>query len=172
MYRRHFRWLTVSALVVLVCFGGCGQGQTPVQSPVITTGPEYTRLHVLRTSAFPANHIPPFEVTVGYPPKIRQFYAAIQALPAFPSGTINCPADSGVVYQLTFSGPGMDTAHVNIQATGCQGVSFDGAHGWTKWVATAPGFWQQFADTLGVPEAMVYPVSPQSGGPSAPTAVP
>lgn len=151
--------LAIPALAALMLLSGCGSDS-------------YTSLHVLRTSAFPANHIPPFERTVNNPAKVQRLLNALAALPAYPSGIMHCPADFGVVYHLAFQGQAFLYGQASIQAGGCQGMSFNGTSRWTHWVAISPRFWSLFADTLGVPESAVYLVVPQPTGPSAPTAVP
>ncbi len=148
------------ALAALVLVAGCGTDYFP------------TSVHVLRTDAFPDNHIPPFEETVANQAKAVRLYSALLALPAYPSGTVKCPADFGVVYQLLFQGMASIQQHMSVQAGGCRGVSFNGTSHWTHSAATSPQFWPLFAETLGVPESVVYPVVAQPTGPSAPTPVP
>jgi hypothetical protein len=150
--------MTATMLAALVCLAACAQSTT-------TGHQAFTSLHVLRTSAFPQNHIPPFEATTRDPAKVRQFYQTLLALPTPPSGPINCPADFGVAYQLTFNSGTTVSSRATVDASGCGFVKIDGTtRGWVR----SDTFWQQLADTLGVPESAVYPVTPQPGGPSAP----
>ena len=155
-------WMALLALVAVVPMAGCGGGGCTAECAKL-----FSSLHVLRTSAYPDNHIPPFEQTVTDQAKMQRLYSALHALPAYPSGIITCPADFGVFYHLTFYGV-FRFAQANIQAGGCQGVSFDGTSHWTHTTANSPQFWTLFAETLGVPEIELFP-TPQPSGPSAPT---
>ena len=171
MRGRHFPWVAGFALVALACVAGCGQARTTVPAPTATATPapmptptpsavsataavvpQFTSLYVLRIGT-------PFDKTVTDAATIQHLYQAIQALPAFPASPFSCPPDTtgNEAYALTFSGTSVETVSVNIQIGGCQGVLFNGAHGWTQWVAQTPGFWQQFAETLGVPVSTILP---------------
>lgn len=149
-------WIALLALAALVLVAGCGGGGCCYE------------LDVVRTSVYPDNHISPFEQTVTGQAKVTRLFNALQALPAYPSGTVSCPADFGVVYQLQFQGEESYGYIVSVQAGGCQGVSFDGTSLWTRTTANRPQFWTLFAETLGVPEIELFP-TPQPSGPSAPT---
>ena len=130
--------------------------------------PQFSSLHVLRTSSFPQNHIPPFETTVTDAAEVQRLFVAIEALPAYPTATMYCPVDFGVSYHLAFHSTTSPALQVDIDAGGCQGVSFAGAlFAPQKW-ASSPQFWQLFAQTLSV-SASTISVSPQPTGPSAPT---
>ena len=162
MYGRHLPRLAIAALVGLVVFVGCAQSSHTVTAQAVTS------LHVIRTSAFPANHIPPFERTATDPAKVQRLYNALLALPTPPPG-IFCPIDFGVAYHLTFFNRGVTILQATVKPDGCRSVSL--SNGKSRW-AYSDTFWTLFADTLGVPESVVYPVVPQPTGPSAPTAVP
>lgn len=166
MYGRHLPRLAIAALVGLVLLAGCAQSSPTLTSQTVTS------LFVIRTGGFPLNHIPPFQRTATDAAKVQRLYNALLALPAFPPGTFSCPADFGVAYHLTFFNQSVIALQATVKPDGCEGVSFNGTTQWTKWVATSPQFWTLFADTLGVPESVVYPVVPQPAGPSAPTTVP
>ena len=112
----------------------------------------------------------PFERTVTDPVKVQRLYNTLQALPDMPRGTMSCPIDFGVLYQLTFYGPATQPVRVDVQPGGCEGVNFVGTSGPLKWLARTPQFWAQFADTLGVPASAIYPVVPPSIAPPVPTA--
>jgi hypothetical protein len=170
MHRRRLPWLAVPALLALVGVVGYAwavtSGLIPPQLP--SPPPSSSSLHVLRTSDFPQNHIPPFATTVTDANKITHLYMTIQALPAYPTGEF-CPVDFGVYYQLTFHSTTSPVPQVDIDATGCQGVSFGSTHSAPqKSVLWSPQFWQLFAQTLGV-SASSLSVLPQDTGPSAPT---
>src|SRR5487761_2802380 len=61
-----------------------------------------TSVHILRTSEFPQNHIPPLDRTVTDQAQTKDLYDALRALPAPPSDSYVCPADFGEAYYLTF----------------------------------------------------------------------
>lgn len=163
MRKRYLPRLATAALVGFVVLVGCTQSSRTVTSQTATS------LHVVRTSAFPSNHIPPFERTATDAAKVQRLYNALLALPAFPSGIIHCPADFGVVYHLTFFNQSVIVVQATVKPDGCRGVTL--SNGQPRWVRDDQ-FWAVFADTLGVPESVVYPVVPQPTGPSAPTAAP
>jgi hypothetical protein len=170
MHRRLLPWLAVPALLALIGVVGYAwaltSGLIPPQLPSPT--PPFSSLQVLRTSDFPQNHVPPFETTVTDATTMKHLYVTIQALPAYPTNVM-CPADLGVYYQLTFHSPTSSVPQVDIDATGCQGVSFGGTHSAPqKSVSWSPQFWQLFAQTLGVSASSLI-VSPHDTGPSAPT---
>jgi hypothetical protein len=169
MHRRLLLWLTVSALLALVCLSGCAQILASRQAA--TVGPPFSSLQVLRTSDFPQNHIPPFATTVTDAAKTGRLYEAIEALPAYPTGNMLCSVDWGVSYHLAFHSTTSSVPQVNIDAGGCRGVSFGGARSKPQKQASSPQFWQLFTETLGV-SASTLSVSPQSTGPSAPTPSP
>ena len=159
--------VAASLLTALALLGACA---LPVYGE---PGPQtVTSLAVVRTSPISPNHLAPFAETVTDAGKTRKLYNALLALPAFPSGPMACPADFGVEYHLTFFRDAAVVARVIVQPEGCQWVSLtnDDTH-WTRWAATSPGFWRQFADTLGVPESTIFE-TPQPNGPPTPTAAP
>lgn len=102
---QRYAWALSLAVLVLL-FVGCGATgpQATLQLPMTATTArlQVSAVHVLRTSAFPANHIPPLDQTVTDARQAQQLYDALYTLPPFPSGAMNCPADFGVAYQLTF----------------------------------------------------------------------
>ena len=50
---------------------------------------------------------------------VQQLFTAAYKLPKPPSGTINCPSDIGLVYQLDFLHDGTPLQNMSLQATGC-----------------------------------------------------
>jgi hypothetical protein len=103
-------------------------------------------LVVLRSDAFPANHIHftfPAEVTVTDPLEVRAVAQALLALPAMPSGPFSAPIDLGISYRLVFATAGERLPTIKVAATGTETVQ---GLGGTRWVARSPGFWR----TLGV----------------------
>jgi hypothetical protein len=131
-------------------------------------GPQFSSLHVLRTSDFPQNHIPPFAATVTDAAKIQGLYEAIEALPAYPTTGMFCQLDLGY-YHLAFRSTTSLVLQVDIEVGGCWGVYFDGTRSPPEKWAASPHFWQLFAHTLGVSASTLTSFSPQDTGPSAPT---
>jgi hypothetical protein len=74
---------------------------------------------------FPQNHIPAFAATGTNATKIERLYMAIEALPAYP-GNMLCPADLDVFDHLVFHSTTLPVLQVDIDTSGCQGVSFGG----------------------------------------------
>jgi hypothetical protein len=97
--RRMRRSVTVALVVLALTVAGCSVPGQPAQ----VTASAGLSVHVLRTSAFPQNHIPPFERTVTDPAQAEALYAAVQALPPFPKTVMYCPDDIGEAYHLTFT---------------------------------------------------------------------
>jgi hypothetical protein len=110
-------------------------------------------LVVDRRDAIPANHFSfsfPSAVRVAERASARAVATAVCHLPAVPSGAINCPADFGITYSLTFSRlHGASLRPVVIEATGCQTVS--GAGG-TRWLLTTIGFWTTLGRAMRLPQ--------------------
>jgi hypothetical protein len=119
-------------------------------------------VHVLRTSAFPGNHLPPLDQTVADAARAQRLYDAIQALPPFPTGEFFCPADFGEAYSVMFFRKGVEVSWAVVKPDGCRGVSLP--TGGPRWSATRDQFWQVFADALTVPESALFPI-PRPDGP-------
>lgn len=64
---------------------------------------------------------------------------ALCALPAGPTGAINCPADFGFDYRLSFTALGYDVADVQLDPTGCQWVKGIDP---MRWVEQSPHFYR------------------------------
>jgi hypothetical protein len=160
---RNLPRLAIAALVGLTLLAGCAQSLRTVTSQTATS------LHVIRTSAFPSNHIPPFERTATDAAKVQRLYNALLALPTPPPGPLSCPVDFGVAYHVTFFNQSVIVLQATVKPDGCRSVSL--SNGESRW-AMDDQFWAVFADTIGAPESVIYPVVPQPTGPSAPTAAP
>ena len=90
------------------------------------------RLVVRRTDAFPQNHIRfsfPAVMTVSDAARVQRVARALLALPAMPKGVF-CPADSGIVYHLTFFDGGHALPAISFDATGCEAVRGLGVTRW------------------------------------------
>lgn len=127
-------------------------------------------VHILRTSDFPQNHIPPFEKTIRNAALAQHLYDALMALPVMPQGTYNCPADFGVAYHLTFYQGHADVASALVKPDGCEIATLpDGS---SRWAAPDPGFWQVFASVTGVPESDIRRGPGPDASPALPSATP
>ena len=76
--------------------------------------------------------------------QISQLVHELNALPAYPSGTIHCPLDDGSYFAMVFSyGDGTSTM-VKVGARGCQGVYVGGSKQPVAWAVKSP----ELFDTL------------------------
>lgn len=172
------RWLTYSfqprvgkARLACICLlvwllaglvAGCGASAA---ASTAASASGITSFHIVRTSAFPANRIPPFERTVVDARQAAKAYAALQSLPAFPKGTMFCPIDFGIQYHLTFFHDQSNVSWARVESGGCQGVQL--ADGSVRWAATSKAFWQTLADAVGVPVSALFVVPGSAGASSA-----
>jgi hypothetical protein len=129
-----------------------------------------TSLHIVRTSAFPQSHIPPFEMTVTDATKAQQVYDTMRYLSSPRPGIYHCGLSIGVAYVFTFtrhSGSPIEATATTIP--NCGVARF--AHGGTGFAGS--DFWNSVAKTLGVPISDFYVTpNPNGTGPLAPTPVP
>ena len=141
------------AVAALACatLAGCGQAAASHTSAAGTTvcaeAAHVDRLAISRTSANPGHFTFPAEVTVSTPRQARAVARALCALPAMPSGAINCPADLGISYGLRFAAGGRRLPPVTVQATGCQQVH---GLGRVRWTAHSPAFWGVLGTAAGI----------------------
>lgn len=161
--------LGAALLVALLALALAGCGRWTPALPGSSGGGAVTSVHVLRTSAFPPNHIPPLERTVTDAVKARQLYAALRALPPFPKETMSCPMDIGVSYDLTFYQGQTQVSWATVQPTGCEAVTLP--NGDVRWAVNQDQFWATLAEALGVSKSDLFQ-APRSSGPSAPTPLP
>ena len=109
-----------------------------------------TRLVVSRVDTLPQNHLHftfPAGVTVSSPSQARAVAGMVCGLPAVPRGIMNCPADWGVSYRLSFAAGSGSFPVVTAGAGGCGVVSGAGP---VRWTARVPGFWTVLAHAIGV----------------------
>lgn len=154
-------WVGIALVAIALMVVGCS---IPVQPAQVSAAG--LSVHVLRTSAFPQNHIPPFERTITDPTKAQALYTALYALPPFPKGTYYCPMDIGLAYQLTFTRGRTVVSSATVKPDGCEAVTLP--HRDIRWAVNQDQFWATFAATLGIPQSEVYP-SRTTSGPVAPT---
>jgi hypothetical protein len=109
-----------------------------------------TKLVVTRVTALPQNHLHfalPAGVTITGP-AARGVARAVCALPSAPHGAVmDCPADLGVSYRLSFAAGQAAFPVVTISAGGCAQAAGAGP----ARQATSAGFWTGLAQAMGVP---------------------
>ena len=125
-----------------------------------------TRLLVSRVSALPQNHLHfafPAAITVARPGRARAVAAAVCGLPPMPGGVMDCPADLGVGYRLSFAAGSATFPAVTASAGGCSIVA--GA-GHVRSAGRSPGFWAVLARAMGIGGAAALrgtsPVTPHT----------
>ncbi len=109
-----------------------------------------TRLAVSRVSALPQNHLHfvfPAAITVSSPGQARAVAGAVCGLPPMPRVIINCPADLGVSYRLSFAAGSTTFPVVTASAGGCAGVAGAGP---VRSAGRSPGFWAVLARAMGI----------------------
>jgi hypothetical protein len=132
-------------------FGGCTSA-LPDEASI-------TGLHLTTASAYPENTPPTdVDVTLTDAARARDVYKATLALPAFPEGIYNCPADFGYTHPIAF----MDGEAVSVTATlntsGCRDVTIAGASSRRR---SDDAYWALLAANLGVDESTLFTVPGQ-----------
>ena len=161
----------IAIFTVALLLVACSQPTTTRSAAYLRAGTwRISAVRVILTSAFPTNHIPPFDKTSTSATKAEQLYNALLALPVMPTGTYSCPADFGNVYHLMFyDGASRLVASATVKPDGCEtAVLPDGSH---RWAATDQSFWTSLADALNVSRSALSQ-TPHPDGPSAPTSLP
>ena len=127
-----------------------------------------TRLVVSRVTTLPQNHLHfsfPAGVTVSRPERARAVAKMVCGLPPMAHGVMNCPADWGVSYRLSFAADSGSFPVVTAGAGGCRVVSGAGP---VRRTAGGPGFWTVLAHAMGVSGSATLQGTRQdiySGGP-------
>jgi hypothetical protein len=110
------RYAFILASLLLLLLTSCGN--ILPSTPTHTFQP--TTLRVVRPKSTLGYSYPALDRTITNATTTLQLYQMALALPPFTSGIINCPADFGVEYQLTFSQPSQTPQHMTLDASGCQ----------------------------------------------------
>ena len=109
------------------------------------------RLVVRRVDAIPHNGIhfsfPAVTVVTGVT-SVQDVAKVVCALPRIPATVMNCPADLGITYRLSFTAPNETFPTVVVSATGCETVRGIGP---TRSVAGSPNFWRRLGEDMGLP---------------------
>lgn len=120
---------------VALLMASCNSGSPKVGSELCAHMSEIVNLSVTRIELFPQNHLTfsfPAMVDVRKSASAKTVADVLCQLPPMPSGAVNCPADLGVSYKLTFrlrKGAG-DT--VVVEPAGCQTVRGLGPQRWLR----------------------------------------
>jgi hypothetical protein len=135
-------WFLVGALLVTSC------GATPVSGQAITG------LRFTTSSAFPQN-TPPTNVDVRLtdPGRSREVYDATLALPDFPPGRFNCPADLGYSHTIMFMTGQATAVTATLNEGGCRSATISGAPPLRQ---TNDAYWALLARDLGVDESTFF----------------
>jgi hypothetical protein len=140
---------------------GPGSTGTPGGAALCSDQAAVTRLVVSRVSALPQNHLHfafPAAITVASPGRARAVAAAVCGLPPMPRVVMNCPADLGVSYRLSFAAGSTTFPVVTASAGGCSGVAGAGP---VRSTDRSPGFWAALARAMGIsPAAALRGTSP------------
>ncbi len=113
--------------------------------------PSLSKLTVVRKNGLPQNHMTfafPADVTISNQIHVQNVAQALCALPMDRShASISCPADFGIVYELTFFNKEETFPVVSFDPSGCQFV-----HGLVKaqWIMQSPGFWRTLGTAMGI----------------------
>jgi len=163
----RLRSIPLACGAALLFVGGC-DGMDGADATIAALRAQVATVKTLGFTAMgtiPSNPPPSVSVTVSDSAVAQAAYDATLALPAMPSGTYNCPDDSGVSYQLTFlngdaKGPSA-VMTATLHPDGCQQVQVaNGSESAILWTATSPDYWSSLATDLGIAESEIYPYSP------------
>lgn len=146
--------LALLAAVALACsaLAACGSAVAAGTGGggVCSSAGRVDRLVVERVNLIRQNHPRftfPAKITVSDPAQARSAAQAVCALPPMPSGSFSCPADSGIIYWLTFTADGKKLPPVRAEATGCGEVR---GIGQIRWTVHSPGFWRTLGTAMGI----------------------
>ncbi len=118
-------WQPFFLIGILFLLVACGS-----TSSSTTSASEKVALLVVRSPSTIGYNYPALTDAFANTTSIKQLYQMALALPDVPSGIMNCPADFGVEYQLTFLLIAPTPQQMTLDATGCQllHISSDSRH--------------------------------------------
>ena len=119
-------------------------------SGVCSSVPKLTALTVRRENSLPQNHLKfvfPATEVVDTPAQVQTVAKSLCALPQ-QSGTMTCPMNNGVTYQLTFAEGGTRFTPVTAEASGCSEVK---GLGQPRRAEPATSLWQDLGMAIGIP---------------------
>lgn len=156
-FSRNFTVL-VSVLVLGVAAGCSGSksasrvtasSPTTRQSGLCGSVGKLDRMVVERIDAFPQNGFRftfPSEVTVTSRASVEEVAQVLCHMPDMPPGPMNCPADWGIDYHLSFFADGIGFPVVSVDVSGCEPVT-----GLGHVRQSSPGFWHTLGVAMGLP---------------------
>jgi hypothetical protein len=127
-----------------------GATVTASGSGVCGAVPKLTVLTVRRVNQLPQNHtkfVFPATSVVSTPAQVRAVATSLCALPQT-SGSVACPMNNGVSYQLTFAEGSQRFAPVTAEASGCGIVK---GLGQPRRAVPATSLWQHLGLAIGIP---------------------
>jgi hypothetical protein len=156
------------ALVGLLAIVGCGGASAPSSEPEKSTdqsplAADVDALDVVRVASIPQNDPGPFSATATDAAKVRALDAELRALPAVGSGPVNCPADWGIRYTLTFRRGDVVVETWSLDDAGCQFASGPNGARWA--LGSNDGIWSDLASAVGAPVASLHPIAPKPVSP-------
>jgi hypothetical protein len=138
---------SVFSIFGVLALGACGA--TPVPDGAVITGLRFTT-----ASAFPENPPPTnVDVTLTDPTPSRAIYDATIALPDFPPGHFNCPADLGYSHEITFTNGQAVVVTATLNEGGCRDATISGAPPVRQ---TTDAYWTLVAQNLGIEESTLF----------------
>ncbi len=148
------QWL-ICLILPLILLSGCGLTLTSAANAV----EEPTILQVQRVNTETENHYLPFAPrTITNQQLVQHLYHAMQALPQFSTpdspGSLSCPREIGVQYQLVFLHEHSVMQKAIYDPSGCSRIWI----GQNDVRAADKPFAQLFAQTIGIPETDLVPV--------------
>ena len=120
--------------------------------------PMIDRVQFDTATSIPANS-PPQVVATATGDAARAIYAATLALPILPPGEYNCPANFGIIYNLTFTTSGESTIVGTATPTGCEIVTLNAEIGSAS-LSINGAYWRLLASDLGIDESTIFPYTP------------
>jgi hypothetical protein len=110
----------------LVALVACHPGSVPhPNQPSPSTQPASIVLTVTRVHAKQGSVQDSGEWTFRDPTKVREVLAQVRGLPSFPTGTLFCPMQLPVSYQLVFSRGSTRILTAVVSPTGCETVMLE-----------------------------------------------
>ena len=158
MTKRLFVCLALACLALAACgVATAHQGTTAQQSPTAVAS-----VRVVRTQTMSRQNWTPLDKTIHDATQAQRLYDATLALPLFPNDAINCPADFGLGYNLTFTRNDGSQITVATDPYGCWQVSIEGQ----KLRRANDAYWNLLAQTLGITRAQLQPINLYPIGPA------
>lgn len=108
---------------IALALAGCGVTSTATGS---IAADQITQVRIIHTASALSVGAPLLDKTIHNATTAQQLYNATVALPLFPSGVMNCAADTGETYTLDFTRANATPLDVVAHPSGCQRVTISG----------------------------------------------